>query len=163
MSLVAIGVATGLSNLLRGLKHCLGAPEAVSSRGFGGYTLEDLTAIVSVADDGGSPGRLREEFDIPPPGDIDNCMVGLADEEKVLPCLFRYRFPGEGGLGCHNVRYSLTEPGETNGMDIVRRIISGTSWPISPTRYLISFLLGTGQFPKPRIRDTVLTVWAKYG
>jgi uncharacterized cofD-like protein len=103
LNLVAIGGGTGLSNLLCGLKHYLGAPEVVSSRGFGGYTLEDLTAIVSVADDGGSSGRLREEFDILAPGDIRNCMVGLADDEKLLTRLFRYRFPGEGALGGHNV------------------------------------------------------------
>ena len=103
LNLVAIGGGTGLSNLLGGLKYYLGASEAVSNTGFGVYRLEDLTAIVSVADDGGSSGRLREEFDILPPGDIRNCMVGLADDEKLLTRLFRYRFPGEGGLGGHNV------------------------------------------------------------
>jgi len=102
LNLVAIGGGTGLSNLLCGMKHYLRAPEAGSDRGFGEYDLEELTAIVAVADDGGSSGRLREEFHILPPGDIRNCMVGLADDGKLLNRLFRYRFPVGGGLGGHS-------------------------------------------------------------
>jgi len=102
LNLVAIGGGTGLSNLLCGMKHYLRAPEAGSDRGFGEYDLEELTAIVAVADDGGSSGRLREEFRILPPGDIRNCMVGLAEDDKLLTRLFRYRFPGGGALGGHS-------------------------------------------------------------
>jgi uncharacterized cofD-like protein len=76
---VAIGGGTGLSTLLRGLKHCdLG-----------------LTAIVTVADDGGSTGRIREEFNMPAPGDIRNCIVALADAESMVGRLFQYRFDQE--------------------------------------------------------------------
>lgn len=81
MKVVAIGGGTGLSTLLRGLK------------------LRDelsITAIVSIADDGGSSGRLREEFAMPPPGDIRNCIVALADAEPLISRLFQYRFEQPG-------------------------------------------------------------------
>lgn len=73
---VAIGGGTGLSTLLRGLK----------------VTAEQLTAVVTVSDDGGSSGRLREEMGVLPPGDIRNCLVALADDESLLGALFSYRF-----------------------------------------------------------------------
>ncbi len=80
MNVVTIGGGTGLSNLLRGLK------------------LENLnlTAIVTVADDGGSTGRIRSEFDIPAPGDIRNCITALADDESLVNQLFQYRFKADG-------------------------------------------------------------------
>lgn len=81
MRVVAIGGGTGLSTLLRGLKR----HDAVA-----------ITAIVSIADDGGSSGRLREEFDMPPPGDVRNCIVALADVEPLLGRLFQYRFEQSG-------------------------------------------------------------------
>jgi len=82
--IVAIGGGTGLSTLLRGLKR---------------YTV-NLTAVVTVADDGGSSGRLQKELGILPPGDIRNCLVALADDEAMVTDLFRYRFSeGEGLLG----------------------------------------------------------------
>ncbi len=81
---VAIGGGTGLSNLLSGLKN---------------YT-HNITAIVTVADEGGSSGRLRKEFDILPPGDIRNCLVALADASGLMRRLFQYRFErGEGFEG----------------------------------------------------------------
>jgi len=81
LSVVAIGGGTGLSSLLRGLKlhHDVA-----------------LTAIVTVADDGGSTGRIRSEFDIPAPGDIRNCLVALADDESLVGQLFQYRFDQVG-------------------------------------------------------------------
>ena len=84
--IVAIGGGTGLSNLLRGLKN---------------YTT-NLTAVVSVGDDGGSSGRLRDELNIPPPGDIRNCMIALADSEAIMQSLMDYRFPGTGDLKGHS-------------------------------------------------------------
>ncbi|HEU0116260.1 MAG TPA: gluconeogenesis factor YvcK family protein [Thermomicrobiales bacterium] len=79
LNVVAIGGGTGLSTLLRGLKrHDIA-----------------ITAIVTVADDGGSTGRIRTEFDIPAPGDIRNCLVALADDESLVSRLFRYRFEAE--------------------------------------------------------------------
>ncbi|MFA5146264.1 MAG: YvcK family protein [Candidatus Omnitrophota bacterium] len=77
--IVVIGGGTGLSTLLHGLKE---------------YT-SNITAIVTVADDGGSSGRLREDFDVLPPGDIRNCLVALADAEPLMGKLFQFRF-GEG-------------------------------------------------------------------
>ena len=74
--LVAIGGGTGLSVLLRGLKH---------------YT-SNITAVVTVTDDGGSSGRLRSDLGILPPGDIRNCVLALADTEPLLEKLFQYRF-----------------------------------------------------------------------
>jgi uncharacterized cofD-like protein len=85
--IVVVGGGTGLSTLLRGLKEFTG----------------NLTAVVTVADDGGSSGRLRKEMGVLPPGDIRNCLVALADSEPLMARLFEYRFP-EGdptGLGGH--------------------------------------------------------------
>jgi len=80
--IVVIGGGTGLSNLLRGLKE---------------YT-SNITAIVTVTDDGGSSGRLQREFNMLPPGDIRNCLVALADAEPLMQELFQYRFkPATGG------------------------------------------------------------------
>jgi uncharacterized cofD-like protein len=84
--IVAIGGGTGLSTLLRGLKH---------------YT-SNITAIVTVGDDGGSSGRLREEQGIIPPGDLRNCIAALADEERLITSLFQYRFNQGEGLSGHS-------------------------------------------------------------
>lgn len=84
--IVVLGGGTGLSNLLRGLKH---------------YS-SNITAIVTVADDGGSSGRLRREIGVLPPGDIRNCLSALADEEKLLTELFQYRFKAGSGLVGHS-------------------------------------------------------------
>ena len=82
--ITALGGGTGLASLLRGLKR---APV-------------DLTAIVTVADDGGSSGRLRRELGILPPGDIRNCLVALADDESLMGRLFQHRF-ADGDLSGH--------------------------------------------------------------
>ena len=84
--IVAIGGGTGLSTLLRGLKK---------------YT-SNITAIVTVGDDGGSSGRLRQEHSISPPGDIRNCIAALADEEQLITALFQYRFKTGPGLEGHS-------------------------------------------------------------
>src|SRR3954466_10640876 len=67
-----------------------------------GIWLESLSAIVTVTDDGGSSGRLREELQMLPPGDIRNCMVALSEDSQLLSKLFRHRFRGEGELGGHS-------------------------------------------------------------
>lgn len=84
--IVAIGGGTGLSTLLQGLKQ---------------YTT-NITAIVTVADDGGSSGLLRQEFDMIPPGDIRNCLVALADTEPLMQRLFQYRFASDSTLHGHS-------------------------------------------------------------
>lgn len=84
--IVAIGGGHGLSTLLRGLKA---------------HT-RNLTAVVTVADDGGSSGRLRESFGILPPGDIRNCLAALSNDEAMLTQLFQYRFSGSPDLDGHS-------------------------------------------------------------
>jgi uncharacterized cofD-like protein len=85
--IVVVGGGHGLATLLRGLKE---------------YT-NNLTAIVTVADDGGSSGRLREMLGILPPGDIRNCLAALSNDEAMLSQLFQYRFPnGSSGLDGHS-------------------------------------------------------------
>lgn len=100
LNVVAIGGGTGLSTLLRGLKTYVSRGEEVSSSG--PATISGLTAIVTVSDDGGSSGRLRKEFNVPPPGDIRNCIVALSEEEEALSRLFQYRFRAGEGLKGHN-------------------------------------------------------------
>ncbi len=85
-SIVVVGGGTGLSVLLRGLK-------SISS---------NITAVVTVADDGGSSGRIRQELGIIPPGDLRNCLVALADTEPLMEKLFQHRFGGQGELAGHS-------------------------------------------------------------
>lgn len=96
IKLVALGGGTGLSTLLSGLKRLVGEDDR------GGLRVESLAAIVTVSDDGGSSGRLREELQMLPPGDIRNCMVALSEDSSLISRLFRYRFPGDGNLGGHS-------------------------------------------------------------
>lgn len=98
MRVVAIGGGTGLSTLLHGLKeHVTGlGPMAIPGE------IAELTALVSVTDDGGSSGQLRKGFDMLPPGDLRNCMVALSEEEDLLSQVFNHRFRGGGTLKGHN-------------------------------------------------------------
>ncbi len=84
--IVVVGGGTGLSTMLRGLKKIT----------------TNLTAIVTVSDDGGSSGRLQKELGVLPPGDIRNCLVALADDEALVTELFRYRFEEGEGLSGHS-------------------------------------------------------------
>tara|TARA_B100000945_G_scaffold185059_2_gene148387 strand:+ start:1351 stop:2757 length:1407 start_codon:yes stop_codon:yes gene_type:complete len=85
-NIVAIGGGTGLSTLLKGLKN---------------YS-SNISAIVTVTDDGGSSGKLRKELGVQPPGDIRNCLAALSNEEPTLTRLFQYRFSGGSGLEGHS-------------------------------------------------------------
>lgn len=96
LNLIAIGGGNGLSTLLLGIKKLVGATDS------GNEWLENLAAIVAVSDDGGSSGRLRDELQMLPPGDIRNCMVALSEDSSLLAKLFRYRFRGDGDLGGHS-------------------------------------------------------------
>lgn len=108
--IVAIGGGTGLPNLLLGLKE---------------YT-DNLTAIVTVADDGGSSGRLRKQFKILPPGDFRNCLVALADEEPLMGRLFQHRFARKGELQGHTFgNLFLTALAEVTG-DFSRALAEST-------------------------------------
>ncbi|HET6972697.1 MAG TPA: gluconeogenesis factor YvcK family protein [Pyrinomonadaceae bacterium] len=93
--LVAMGGGTGLSTLLAGLKRLVRKAEEE-------MWIQSLSAIVTVSDDGGSSGRLREELQMLPPGDIRNCMIALSEDSTLLSRLFRYRFRGDGELGGHS-------------------------------------------------------------
>ncbi|MDQ3323157.1 MAG: uridine diphosphate-N-acetylglucosamine-binding protein YvcK [Acidobacteriota bacterium] len=96
LNFVAIGGGNGLSTLLAGLKRFVAGEETELVR------LENLSAIVAVSDDGGSSGRLRDELQMPPPGDIRNCMVALSEDSHLLSKLFQHRFSGDGDLGGHS-------------------------------------------------------------
>ncbi len=89
-SIVLIGGGTGLSTILRGIKN------------FASYDHSNISAIVTVADDGGSSGKLRKEMDIIAPGDLRNCIVALSKEENLLARLFNYRFETHGELSGHS-------------------------------------------------------------
>jgi uncharacterized cofD-like protein len=89
-AVVALGGGHGLATALRAIRRYAGT----------------ITAVVSVADDGGSSGKLRTELGLPPVGDIRNCIVALADAEPLMGQLLQYRFPGEEGsegLGGHAI------------------------------------------------------------
>ncbi len=109
--IVALGGGTGLSTLLRGLKQ---------------YS-SNITAVVTVADDGGSSGRLRREIGVLPPGDIRNCLAALANEERLVTELFQYRFNSGEGLTGHSFgNLFITALTSVTGGDMIRAI-SATS------------------------------------
>ena len=125
VNIVAIGGGTGLSTLLSGLKR---------------YT-SNITAIVTVADDGGSSGRLREELGMIPPGDIRNCIAALSDEDKIITELFKYRFKSGNNLEGHSFgNLFLTALMEVMGGDFIKAVKAaslilrskGTVLPSSP-------------------------------
>jgi uncharacterized cofD-like protein len=95
LRVVAIGGGNGLSALLHGLKQ-------LARQGDPWIAATEITAIVTVTDDGGSSGRLRREFDVLPPGDIRNCMVALSEDSALLSRLFQYRFSSGRGLKGHS-------------------------------------------------------------
>jgi uncharacterized cofD-like protein len=100
MRIVALGGGTGLPVLLRGLKERLFPAEW---RGLPARGREHLTAIVTVADDGGSSGRLRRAYGVLPPGDIRNCLLALSDGDATLSAIFGFRFDGQEGVAGHSL------------------------------------------------------------
>jgi len=99
LRVVAIGGGTGLSTLLKGLKSYTVLPgEAPPAGPF----ISDLTAVVTVSDDGGSSGRLRRELNMLPPGDIRNCLVAVSEDENLISKLFQHRFSSSGDLEGHS-------------------------------------------------------------
>lgn len=102
LRVVAIGGGTGLSTLLRGLKYRVPHAAGLLSVPARSPLIADLTAVVTVTDDGGSSGRLRRDFNMLPPGDLRNCMVALSEDEGLIARLFRHRFRNGGDLGGHN-------------------------------------------------------------
>ena len=128
MKIVAIGGGTGLSILLRGLK-------VISS---------DITAVVTVADDGGGSGVLREDLGMLPPGDIRNCILALANKEPILQDLFQYRFP-EGrlkGQNFGNLMIAAMQGISENFEDAVKKTsdifaITGKVLPVCDTQMVL--------------------------
>ena len=96
LRVVALGGGTGLSTLLRGLRF------HATARLLAKHAPVDITAVVTVTDDGGSSGRLRRDFDVLAPGDIRNCLVALSEDETLMARLFQYRFPAGRGLKGHS-------------------------------------------------------------
>ncbi len=98
LRIVAIGGGNGLSTVLHGLKSYAAGAGGRQRTG----PLADISAVVTVTDDGGSSGRLRRDFKVLPPGDIRNCMVALSEDAALLARLFQYRFAHGKGLKGHS-------------------------------------------------------------
>ncbi len=110
LCVVAIGGGTGLSTLLKGLKKFVTGPPGtfaqpgapVFASAAGSAAISELSAVVTVSDDGGSSGRLRKEFNMLPPGDVRNCIVALSEDSAMLSKLFQHRFDKGTGLEGHS-------------------------------------------------------------
>src|SRR2546421_5380546 len=102
LRVLAIGGGTGLSTLLKGLKHFVSLPVERSSVKPVEPFVSELCAVVTVSDDGGSSGRLRKELHMLPPGDVRNCIVALSEDEDTLAKLFQHRFDKGTGLEGHS-------------------------------------------------------------
>ncbi len=133
---MVIGGGTGQPVLLRGLKHMD----------------VEITAVVTVADDGGSSGRLRSEMFIPPPGDIRNCLIALADTEPLLADLLQYRFDGGTGLSGHSfgnlflaAMTHITGDFETAIRETSRVLaVRGTVMPVAKQAFTLSAIFEDG-------------------
>ena len=144
--ILSIGGGTGLSTLLRGLKN---GPA-------------HLSVIVTVTDDGGSSGRLREELNVMPPGDIRNCMIALSEDERLMSRLFRYRFNGKGDLHGHSFgNLFLTALAEVTG-DFAEAVkltsevlaIKGVIYPSTNSQVSLRGLLNDGSWIKGETKIT---------
>src|SRR5947207_4429314 len=102
LRVLAIGGGTGLSTLLKGLKHFVSLPVEPSSVKPAEPFVSELCGVVTVSDDGGSSGRLRKELNMLPPGDVRNCIVALSEDEALLSRLFQHRFVKGSGLEGHS-------------------------------------------------------------
>jgi uncharacterized cofD-like protein len=102
LRVVAIGGGTGLSTLLKGLKRYVSSSADRPSAKARKPEISNLSAVVTVSDDGGSSGRLRKEFNMLPPGDVRNCIVALSEDEALLSKLFQHRFDKGSGLEGHS-------------------------------------------------------------
>jgi uncharacterized cofD-like protein len=143
LRIVAIGGGTGLSTVLKGLKpHARGTA----------WPQVEITAVVTVTDDGGSSGRLRRDFDVLPPGDIRNCMVALSEDEALLSRLFQLRFANGHGLKGHSFgNLFLTALSQVTG-DFAHAVkvssevlaIAGRIYPSTPANVSLEAKLANG-------------------
>ncbi len=167
LRVVAIGGGTGLSTLLRGLKRYVqvnerrtGPPRTGSAADEMCETtpcrIADLAALVTVTDDGGSSGRLREDLNILPPGDVRNCVAALSEDERLLTKLFQYRFPTNAdtnGLSGHSFgNLFLAALTAIHGGDFAQAVqmssqilaARGTIYPATNSNVTISALMENG-------------------
>jgi uncharacterized cofD-like protein len=157
LRVVSIGGGHGLSALLEGLKKYTYTRPGESEAG---EPEIDITAIVTVTDDGGSSGRLRREFDVLPPGDIRNCMVALSEDGALLSRLFQYRFKAGHGLKGHTFgNLFLTALTEITGdfPDAVRHSsevlkIAGRIFPSTATKVSLEAVLDDGSVVRGETR-----------
>jgi uncharacterized cofD-like protein len=149
LRIVAIGGGTGLSALLRGLKQF-----SAQRPDDDGQPRVDITAVVTVTDDGGSSGRLRRELDVLPPGDVRNCMVALSEDDQLLTELFEYRFSNGRGLKGHSFgNLFLTALTQVAGGDFLKAIrvssevlaIHGRIFPSTTANVVLRAELANGQ------------------
>ncbi|NYF80846.1 gluconeogenesis factor YvcK family protein [Granulicella arctica] len=157
LRVVAIGGGTGLSTLLRGLKRHVAAPTGTQPPIDPGCPdapclIRDLTAIVTVTDDGGSSGRLREDLHVPPPGDVRNCLVALSEDEHLLSRLFQFRFD-TGELQGHSFgNLFLAALSQINGGDFSHAVqmssqilaTRGRIYPATNTNVTLAALMDDG-------------------
>jgi uncharacterized cofD-like protein len=145
LRIVSIGGGTGLSTLLRGLKKYARVHEGAAEI--------EVTAVVTVTDDGGSSGRLRRDFDVLPPGDIRNCMVALSEDETLLSKLFQYRFAQGQGLKGHSFgNLFLTALTDLTG-DFAKAVqlsgdvlaIAGKIYPVTASDVTLEAVLANGR------------------
>jgi uncharacterized cofD-like protein len=156
LRIVSIGGGTGLSSLLHGLKqykHCgdrLAAPHEL-----------EMTAVVTVTDDGGSSGRLRRDFGMLPPGDIRNCLVAMSQDEALLSRLFQYRFSSGKGLKGHTLgNLFLTALTELTGGDFPLAVKQaaevlascGHIYPSTPAQVVLEAELADGSWVEGETR-----------
>ncbi len=149
LRIVVIGGGTGLSALLHGLKQHVRFPNAPSSNAID----LDITAVVTVTDDGGSSGRLRRDFDVLPPGDIRNCMVAMSEDEALLSRLFQYRFSSGRGLKGHSFgNLFLTALTDLTGdfskaVQLSSEVLAscGRIYPCTATNVVLEAVLGNGR------------------
>src|SRR6185436_15068626 len=152
LRIVSMGGGTGLATLLRGLKrYAQAAPGAL-----------EITAVVTVSDDGGSSGRLRRDFDVLPPGDIRNCLVALSEDEALLSRLFQYRFQNGHGLKGHSFgNLFLTALTRITGdfreairvsSEVLR--IAGAIYPATATDIVLEAILESGKWVTGETRIT---------
>jgi uncharacterized cofD-like protein len=163
MNVVAIGGGTGLSTLLRGLKRYVQVKERRTAPLYTDNPCVDvpcriaqLSAIVTVTDDGGSSGRLREDLKMLPPGDVRNCVAALSEDELLLTKLFQYRFPSgtnSNGLGGHSFgNLFLAALTAIHGGDFAQAVqmssqilaARGTIYPATNSNVTLSALMDDG-------------------
>ncbi|HHZ91675.1 TPA: uridine diphosphate-N-acetylglucosamine-binding protein YvcK [Candidatus Poribacteria bacterium] len=123
LKLVCIGGGTGLSTLLSGIRQYSRASQSEPPI----VDMDQLAAVVSVSDDGGSTGRLIDEFDVLPPGDVRKLLVSLSEADDLVANLFEYRFSGNGDLGGHTVgNILLTALIDQNGGSFPKAILAAS-------------------------------------